>query len=544
MNFAETIFFGGDIITVDDRNPAAKALAVGDGKILAVGEKEGTLQLKGPETRMVDLQGKSLMPGLIEPHSHPIISALLYDWVDVSGFNNASAAEVINRLRGAVARSKPGEWICAFGYDSILVRELRTLTADFLDTLSTVHPILVMIQSMHTVYVNHLAFDRAGITDNIAQPPGGIFVKDRSGKLTGMVVEQGAILPIMAAMLNESIVDGPLLMRHQLQRYALAGYTTIGAMGDFGIFPEAVSSLKQMVENRSSPVRMVFMNKAADMENAGAAQPECESDRFSVRGVKFWYDGSPYTGNMYLDEQFLNSRLMQQGLGIPEDTCGYSMMPKQKLQELVRKYHDAGHQLAIHGQGDRAIREIIDVYEDVLKASPREDHRHRIEHGALFPLDQLDRARRLGVTPSWHINHIHYYGEALRDEIIGPDRARRLMPIGSALAAGHTNSLHNDSPMYPAEPFKLMRTAVTRKTRNNVLIGPDQAVTVDDAIKAVTINAAWQLFLEDKVGSLEVGKLADLVVLSKNPQKISPELLDQIRVIETYSNGKRFSFSE
>jgi predicted amidohydrolase YtcJ len=142
------------------------------------------------------------------------------------------------------------------------------------------------------------------------------------------------------------------------------------------------------------------------------------------------------------------------------------------------------------------------------------------------------------VTPSWHINHIYYYGEALRDEIIGPERAGLLMPFGSAMQMGHRNSLHNDSPMYPAEPFKLMRTAVTRQTRKGEVIGADQAVSVGDAIKSLTIDAAWQMFMEEKVGSLEVGKLADLAVLSENPLTTDPGKLDQIRVIRTYIDGQ------
>ena len=155
----------------------------------------------------------------------------------------------------------------------------------------------------------------------------------------------------------------------------------------------------------------------------------------------------------------------------------------------------------------------------------------------------MERAARLGLTPSWHINYIHYYGKALRDEIIGPDRASISYPISAAVERGLRSSLHNDSPMYPVEPFKLMRTAVTRKTQNGEIVGEDQAITVDEAIKALTINPAWQLFMEDKVGSLEVGKLADMVVLSENPREVDPDRLEQIRVIETYRSGRRFSLS-
>ncbi len=493
---------------------------------------------------MVDLNGKTLMPGLIEPHSHPVISALLYDWIDASGFTNSSGAEVMARLQRAASEAKPGEWICAFGYDPILTRDLKALNADALDEISSTNPIFVMIQSMHTVFVNHKAFEAAGITRETPQPEAGIYVKDKNGNLTGMVIEQAAIAPLMMPPLLDSQSKALDLIEKQIQRYARAGYTTVGAMGVFPVFLNWTGILSELIERDDCPIRMSVMEKATDLEQGITVDFGAASDRLKSGGAKFWYDGSFGTGNVYLDKPYLNSRLMQEGLGIPKDTCGRPVYPKEKFRELVQKYHDEGRQIAVHGQGDRAIREIIGVYEDVLRKSPRADHRHRIEHGGLFPLDQMERARKLGLTASWHINYIYYYGEALRDEIIGPERARISYPIGWAERAGFRNSLHNDSPMYPAEPFKLMRSAVTRKTRRGGIIGEEQAVTVDQAIKALTINAAWQLFMEDKVGSLEVGKLADLVVLSENPRKVIPDSLDQIRVIATYRDGQRFSFAE
>lgn len=538
---ADTIFLGGDIVTVDDDNPTVEALAVSGEKILAVGSRDEVLRLKGAQTEIVDLEGKTLMPGLIEPHSHPVISALLYDWIDVSGFSNAGGAEVMEKLSRAAANKRLGEWICAFGYDPILIRDLKALSADLLDEISSTNPIFIMIQSMHTVYVNHKAFEMAGISNDTPQPDGGTYVKDAEGNLTGMIIEQAAILPLMMALLTDYQEQSGELIKEQIGRYARAGYTTVGAMGIFPVFLDWMSVLKEMVNRDDCPIRMSVMNKATDLEQGFTIDFGTQSDRLKAGGAKFWYDGSFGTGNVLLEHPYLNNELMQDGLGIPKDSCGYSMMPQQRLRELIHKYHDAGMQIAVHGQGDRAIRDIIDAYEAVLEASPRDDHRHRIEHGGLFPVDELERAARLGLTPSWHINYIYYYGQALRDEIVGPQRANISMPIAAAQVHGHRSSLHNDSPMYPAEPFKLMRTAVTRKTRNGERIGENQGITVDEAIKAVTINPAWQMFLEKKVGSLEAGKLADMVVISENPRKIDPERLDRIRIIETYRGGRRFS---
>jgi predicted amidohydrolase YtcJ len=539
---AEIIFVGGDIITVDDNHPTAEALAIGDGKITAVGAAEEVFRQRGPTTTVVDLAGKTLMPGLIEPHSHPVISALLYDWIDVSGFTNAGEKEVLEKLYNAAAVAKPGEWIAGFGYDPILLRGLKSLNAHFLDLISSTNPIFIMLQSMHTVYVNHQAFEVAGITNDTAQPERGIFVKDKTGALTGMVIEQEAIMPLMMPILLDSQEKAFELLEKQIERYARAGYTTVGAMGVFPVFLNWQSLLEELIERDDCPIRMNIMNKATDLEQGITIDFGRNSDRLMAGGAKFWYDGSFGTGNVLLEKPYLNSKLMQEGLGVPKGTCGYSVYQKEKFKELVQKYHDVGYQIAVHGQGDRAIRDIIDVYEAVLQKSPRKDHRHRIEHGGLFPLDEMERAARLGLTASWHINYVYYYGQALRDEIIGLARAEISYPIGAAVKAGLISSLHNDSPMYPAEPFKLMRSAVTRKTSGGEVIGEAQAINVEDAIKALTINAARQLFMEDKVGSLEVGKLADMTILSENPLKIHSDRLGQIEVIETYCGGRRFSF--
>jgi predicted amidohydrolase YtcJ len=537
--YADAIFSGGDIITVDDRSPTAEAVAVGAGRIVAVGARDEVFQRKGPDTRVIDLEGRTLMPGLIEPHSHPVISALLYEWIDASGFHNPNGAAVMERLRGAAAGAKPGEWIAAFGYDPILIRDLKSLDAATLDQISSTNPVFVMIQSMHTVYVNHRALELAGIDNDTPQPEGGTYVKDEDGELTGMIIEQGAITPVMMPLLLSSQSNGPELMEKQILRYAGAGYTTVGAMGVFPVLLNWTSVVKELIERDDCPIRMFVMDKATDLEQGATVDFGEPSDRLRAGGAKFWYDGSFGTGNVLLEEPYLNSRLMQEGLGVPKDSCGYSIYPKEQFRELVQKYHDAGRQISVHAQGDRAIRDVIDVYGDVLNASPRDDHRHRIEHGGLFPIDEMDRAARLGLTPSWHVNYIYYYGEAMRDEIVGPERAEVSFPVGAAESRGLRSSLHNDSPMYPAEPLRLMRSAVTRKTRNGEVIGADQAISVDAAIKALTINAAWQLFMDDVLGSLEVGKLADMVILSENPRRADPDRLDQIRVIATYRDGRR-----
>jgi predicted amidohydrolase YtcJ len=540
---ADFIFLNGDIITVDDVCPEAEALTVTNGRIAAVGTRNEVLKKKGPATQVVDLLGKTLMPGFIEPHTHYVLSAFYYDWIDVSGFTYSRGSEVMDRLRKAANDKNPGEWITAFGYDPIQLRDLEGLNADILDEISTTNPIFIMLQSMHSQFVNHKAIELAGITDETPQPSAGEYVKDANGRLTGMLTEQAQI-PFMRFITQDNQENESRLIENQIYRYASVGYTTVADLGAYPLLPNWEKITEDFIANDDCPIRLTVMEMASQLELGRRIDFAVSGDRLHAGGAKIWYDGSFPTGNVFLETPYLNSELMQDKLGIPHDTCGSTIMRKDSLKQLVRKYHDQGRQVAIHTHGDRGIRDILDVYEAVLEASPREDHRHRIEHCGLFPINEMDRAFRLGLAPSWHIKYIYYYGEALRDEIIGPERANVFMPMAAAYQAGLRSSLHNDSPMFPSDPLILMQTAVTRKTRNGEVIGDDQGITINEAIKAVTIDAAYQLFLDDKIGSLEIGKLADLVVLSDNPQKVDPNRLDKIKIIETYREGRCFRVSE
>lgn len=536
---AEIIFFGGDIVTVDENQLEAEALAVQGGKIVAVGRLDEVLRWQTAVTEMVDLQGQTLMPGLIEPHTHPIGSALLYNWVDVSGMTHSSAAEVFQQLREAAAKAKLGEWIFGFGIDPILVRDLPQIDADLLDEISKTNPIFLLLQSMHTAFVNHKAFEVMGITDDTPQPGGGgHYVKDENGQLTGMLVEAAAMFPFMAHGAAYSPEECAALVQQQFARYARVGVTTIGVTGILRLLPNADELLREQIRSDQSPIRGAYFH-ANHFYPEEAQERLSGDDRFRYLGTKYWIDGSPYTGTMLLDEPYLNSDLMQNRLGIAKDSVGQYMIPKGEMQAHIERDHAANVQISIHAQGDRAVRDTLDIYEAALTASPRADHRFRLEHVALGLPEDIERAARLGATISFHINHLYYYGCALRDEIIGPERAQRSFPIGTAVSHGHRISLHADSPMYPANPLLLMKTAVTRQTREGDVIGPDEAISIDDAIKGVTIDAAWQLFMEDKVGSLEVGKLADLAILSHNPRRVDPGDLDKIKVKVTYLAGRR-----
>ncbi len=259
----------------------------------------------------------------------------------------------------------------------------------------------------------------------------------------------------------------------------------------------------------------------------------------TVNGVKVWYDGSPYAGTAYLEAPYRNTPLAREALGIPPGSTGRVNLAPELLRERLQPLHDAGWQIAVHAQGDRAVREAIGVLEALLRRSPRVDHRHRIEHAALFPPSEMARAAALGVTASFHVNHLYYHGDALERSLLGPERTERLLPLASAAEHGLRPSVHADSPMYPPRPLLLLRSAVTRVSASGALVGHREAVSLERGLRALTADAAWQLRAEDRVGSLAAGKAADLVVLSADPRSVPPGDLHGVRVVETWIDGRR-----
>jgi predicted amidohydrolase YtcJ len=533
----DTILVAASVVTMEAERPRAEAVAIRDGAIAAVGGRDPMLALAGPQTEVVELGDFCLLPGLVEPHTHPDLCAQCYAWIDVSGFTHARVEGVEDALRGAVAERGPGEWIWAFGLDPMLTEDVGTWGRDRLDEIAPDHPVAVMIQSMHTVFVNSRALAEAGIDESTPDPPGGgRYQRDRDGRLTGKVEEASALGPF----LRFDVADRQQLgerMWSQYGRYARAGLTTIGIPGLFA--PVGMLDLFEAFSKRDDvPIRTVAYLRHESVGRA-AWQPGDGNDFFRVQGVKLWYDGSPYSGTMLLDEPYLDSRLCCCTLGIPSGTTGHANFSPDEIAALTRDLRAGGWQVLTHAQGDRGTREIVDLYEATLRGHERTDHRWRLEHCALISAADLERAAALGVTPSFHVNHVYYYGDELREQIIGPERAGHLMPVGTALRAGHRVSLHADSPMYPPEPFRLMRTAVTRRSRSGQRIAPDEAISAEAALRAVTLDAAWQLFAEDRIGSIAVGKHADFTIVDRDPLAIPPDELDRIEVAGTWVAGRR-----
>lgn len=531
----EVLFYRGTILTMEDGLAESEALLIKDGRIVGVGDLKSVRPLATEQVEYYDLGGQTLMPGFIEPHSHPLTTALFSQTIDVSGFTHNNRKEVVDTLRRGVAKGGVNGWVLATGWDPVMLDGMDTPTLAELDELSPDLPMIILTQMMHDAYANSLALEAAGIVDGIPNPQGGEFVRDANGRLTGTVREVSAINALMAALPAAPEGAAEFLLAMQWSRYAKAGYTTVAAMGVTANGQNPMRAVQDVSRMAHIPVRTVIyaLPKQLEMDR----KPDKSNVQAGVIGVKFWMDGSPFAGGAAFQDPYENSKLVLQGLHLGENHLAQLNYDEESFERAFSKYHQLGYQIAVHTQGERAIDLVLDTAEKVLRRNPRTDHRYRLEHNALITKKQLVRAHSLGFTPSFFIDHIYYYGHALPD-IIGQQRTSRYMPLKTAINSGHRVTLHSDNPATPVDPFRVMRTARQREARSDKsLIGHNERLTPYEALRAMTIDAAWQLQLENETGSFLPGKSADLLLLSGNPLITPDSELHNIEVQETWLRG-------
>lgn len=551
----ETIYYNGTILTMEDSHPVAEAVFVKEGIIVAVGGADDIIKRKGADTILVNLDGKTMLPGFIDPHTHVDISAFLFDMVDLSGFRHKTNREVWDYLEKTVKQYRKGDWIVCKGLDPILTADLKTPHISYLDRIAPDNPLVILSQTIHSYWANTRAFEASGISVNSPDPSeSSYYEKDKDGKLTGFIAEQEAFSPVRVAMLKATPTKKLIeKVDTTMMDYAKKGNTTVVSAGlttkdktilrlyghlssgKPAILNQALASIGLFPERSPRPRHFIYMRH--EMEHLLPAGPDNGDDFFKILGIKLWYDGSPYTGSMYLKEPYMDSELAHKELHINPGHRGNSLLTKTELTELIKKYNKSKWQISVHAQGDSANAETLEAFEEVNKTMDITPYRHRIEHCLLIDRSLFPAMKRLNITPSFHINHIYYYGKALNDSIIGRERSDLILPVKSAAINNLNYTLHADQPMFESEPFSLIYTAVTRRTREGVTLGSDEAITVSEALKSLTIMAAWQIGFENKLGSIKAGKYADFIILDQNPLETPAGRIREIRVLKTIING-------
>jgi predicted amidohydrolase YtcJ len=351
--------------------------------------------------------------------------------------------------------------------------------------------------------------------------------------LTGLLKEN-AHLPMRAYFLDFSTRELYQIFQAGVDDYLEQGVTTAQS----GLTPRGqINSMSKISKLGLIPMRLVIWPEAEDgleMDAEGVDWAQYETDKFYIGAYKILADGSiqGYTG--YLTEPYYVIPPDQE-----EGYRGYPTISDEELLDLVTRIHDSGRQIAIHTNGDASIDQALDAFAAAQAANPREDVRHILVHAQMMRPDQLDRAAELGVTPSFYVAHTYYWGDRHRDIFLGPERAARISPLNTALEKNIPFTIHLDTPVVPMNPMLLAWTAVNRQTSGGEILGPEERIPVMEALRAMTIDAAWQAFLEDDLGSIEPGKFADLIVLSADPLA-NPETLRDIQVMKTSVGGVTF----
>jgi predicted amidohydrolase YtcJ len=527
---AELVFFG-TVLTVDEARPTAEALAVADGKIVAVGSRADVDVWVGPDTEVVELDDGCVMPGLVEAHGHPLMEAVVLSdrMEDIRPVTIRDADAVVAAIRAEIAkRGADGAYLN--GWDPLLQVGLPEPTLAWLNEIAPDSPLVIVHNSGHKVFFNSAAAARCGITRDTPDPKGARFGHDADGELDGTGEETGAVFPLLSGAISPSDYPGMLLA--ELGRLNRAGLTTCSEMAFDPLFRPV---LEQMHDHLTVRLRVYEMSTA---EMTTDAVPVNGDDLVRQVGIKIWVDGSPWIGNIDLSFPYLDTDAVRT-IGVTPGSCGHANYTPEQLREIVHAYFPKGWPMACHVQGDAGVDTILDVYQEALQRWPRDDHRLRLEHVGAITDEQLQRAHDLGVTCSIFVDQIHYWGDVIVDGLFGPDHGNRWMPCGSAVKTGMRISLHNDQPVTPEEPLRNISVAATRTAPSGRVLGPDQLLTVEQAIRAQTIDAAYQLFADDVIGSLEVGKYADLVVLAADPRAIPPEDIADLEVRATYLAGRQ-----
>ncbi|WP_294540446.1 amidohydrolase [uncultured Rhodoblastus sp.] len=529
---AEVIFRNGTVIPMTGQSRNFEALAISDGKILAAGSLLEVSALAGSATRIVDLEGRTLLPGFIDPHHHTTLSALFSDlFIDIGYAKYPRRADVFAPLREAAAKTPPGQWIRAGGFDNLL--QGGDLSMKDLDAVSTEHPIFVLYVNGHESAANGQAFQLAKITEDVGEiAGGGHFGRGPDGKLNGLIYETAVLsfLKIAIPPLTPELIARA--MATYAGKAAAAGNTTLHEPGT--VKPEWAPLLAKLSNNLGVRLSASLSSDSIDAGKGfaslgpGARARRFPDSRFSLYGVKFWADGSDQAESAAQTLPYLHS-----------DKKGKTNYPVSQMTELCRAAKDAGWPILIHCQGDAAVDGALDAIEAVYGAKPATGL-NVLQHATMARQDQLERVKRLGVEISFLPDLLYLYGAAYRDQIFGPERADFMEPMAAALNAGIKFSLHTDAPVSPAGPLRLLQIAVTRRCAiDHSLIGPGQAIGIDEALKAITIHAARHIGLEDTIGTLEPGKEADLTILESDPYKTDPEKLMSIKVSETWVAGEK-----
>jgi predicted amidohydrolase YtcJ len=535
---ADTVYTGGPILTINDAAPRAEAVAVKNGRIIAVGALSDMDTHRGESTKTVDLAGRAMLPGFVDSHGHVVMGGLqalsanllappdgevrdiaslqaaLRSWAE----KNAEIVEKVNMIVG-------------FGYDNAQLAELRHPTRQDLDAVSGDIPIIIVHQSGHLGVANSKALELGKIDATTEPPPGGVIRKDADGEPNGVLEEYAffaVLVPMLGSLGNEGVVA---FTKAGANLWASYGYTT-GQDGRSS--PQIVEALREVGAAGELPIDVVAFPDVLEARDYIADNVSQEyKDRVRVGGCKLTIDGSPQGFTALRDRPYYDP------VGdYPPGYAGYAAITMDQTRDAVDWCYENNVQIITHANGEGASDMLIAAIEAAQEKHGRDDRRPVLIHGQFVREDQIDSYKRLGVFPSLFPMHTFYWGDWHRDHTTGPVNAENISPTGWVRQREMRFGTHHDAPVAFPDSMRVLSATVTRRTRSGDILGPHQRVDVMTALKAMTIWPAWQHFEENDKGSIEAGKRADFVILSEDPTAVNPETLAEIDVLVTIKDGE------
>ena len=527
---ADMVLLHGKVVTVDSKDTLQEAVAIKAGRIIGTGSSSEMKQFAGENTEVIDLMGKLVLPGIIDSHTHPSFAATRFLEIDCRAPEIKGIKDIQDAVLIKAKEIRPGAWVRVGNYNDSKLIEKRQITRWELDTVTPNNPVYILSDTGHQAVVNSWALDIADITKDTPDPAGGTIDRDTRGEATGLLYELASQL-VAVKIPEYTMAQMKECMKRLFSQFSRWGITsTHDASGE----NLGIRTYQQILSEGIRKVRinlMVRLNSGAEdtLEHLKSLGIESGfgSDWLKVMSLKIMGDGSGAGGTCGV---YTPQHRGPKGLGLmttaPED-----------MERIVMKAHEAGIRVSIHSIGDRGIDIALDCIEKAQKKKPVKDMRHRIEHNSCCTPKQLKRIKELGVTPSSSIGYMYGIGDQYAENF-GPERSQWLHPHKTMQEMGIIAGGNNDCPITFYSPFKQIYTDVTRKTMTGQVVGPEEAISVMDAIRVYTQNGAYLAREEHIKGSIETGKLADMIVLDRDILSIPTEELKDTEVVTTIVDGK------
>lgn len=535
---ADTIYTNGQIITMEVEGETANSIAIKNGKIIAMDKVSLVDKHQGDSTKVIDLDGKTMLPGFVDAHSHISIGMTVIGIADLSSppvGNVKNISDLIQQLKTHQEKNNipKGEWVAGWGYDPDLLEEKRHPNKLDLDDAFPDHPVFLAHTSGHMAVINSTALDIVGMDANTPDPAGGMIVRLPNSNEPSGLVQETAMYAVRKVLPTPTPVQAMQLFEATQNLYASRGITT--AQDGFTDY-KSFLFLKQMAEAGKLKLDIEVLAGFLDLEKYfknhfnefGKSQ-----NGLRLTGVKVVSDGSPQGKTAFFSKPYLTKVP-----GCAHDCRGFPNVTGSQMGGIMKQCYEAGIQLYTHANGDGAIDLFLETHEAVIDSMEQvpDDMRSVIIHSQFVRPDQLELYKKHQMIPAYFTNHAFFWGD-VHLENLGTERANFLSPMKTSMDMGIVCTNHTDFPVTPVDQLFLLGTAVNRTSRSGKVMGEDQRLTPYEGLKAITINAAYQHKQEHLKGSIKVGKLADFVILGENPLTVEVDKIKDIEVLETIKEG-------